>query len=227
MPVHFYLDNLDADRPSVTAIAEVEEGWVAVLRWELLEGRLELSSLAIGDASLPLPIGNPLPVGDLLKLDPFGRNPEGMAAGAYATTFSYDTVREAGARKGPVTVRLLRSLPIGRLERWAREHIAKTNSISETVGADLSGAARKRPGRRGRGDRFYAEVAAVYVDALAKGNLRPVERTAEALHLSPSQVRNLLSVARDRKLLTRSRRGVAGGELTERGRHVLAGQEVI
>jgi hypothetical protein len=79
---------------------------------------------------------------------------------------------------------------------------------------------RPRPGRSGRGDRWYAEAAQAYVVAHRSGPT-PVKAVAKAQHISPSQLRNVLHQARARGLLTASASGKAGGELTEKARTIL------
>lgn len=77
-----------------------------------------------------------------------------------------------------------------------------------------------RPGRRGRDDRWYADLAKAYVDS---GSRTPVKDLSEGLNLSASQVRNLLHEARRRGLLTRSAKGKAGGVLTDSAKELLDG----
>jgi len=79
----------------------------------------------------------------------------------------------------------------------------------------------RRPGRRGRGDTEYAKFAAAYVTILAEGNRAPIKELAARMHLGRESVRQLVHDARDRKLLTRTRSGRAGGELTDKARDLL------
>jgi hypothetical protein len=77
------------------------------------------------------------------------------------------------------------------------------------------------PGRPGRPDRFYAEVAEEYVKSLARGK-RPVSDIAKRRRISQSQARDMIREARERGLLTPTRRGKQGGELTEHARKILS-----
>jgi hypothetical protein len=70
----------------------------------------------------------------------------------------------------------------------------------------------KRPGRRGRDDYEYAQVARHYVALL--GTATPLKHLADQLGFSASQVRNILYEARRRDLLTDAPKGKAGGTLT-------------
>jgi hypothetical protein len=76
-----------------------------------------------------------------------------------------------------------------------------------------------RPGRIGRDDLWYAQLAAAYVANI--GSKTPVRDLAQRLHISESQLRNLLYEARRRGLLTSAPRGKAGGSLTDKARELL------
>jgi hypothetical protein len=81
----------------------------------------------------------------------------------------------------------------------------------------------ERPGRSGRSELAYAQVAVAYLDKLHRDppSAAPVQELANDLCLSPSHVRNLLYNARKRGLLTASEAGKAGGDLTDRARALL------
>jgi len=84
---------------------------------------------------------------------------------------------------------------------------------------------RKGPGTRagrgpkGRTDRELAELAAVYVSK--KGERAPVEATAKEVGLPATVVRDALHKARERGVLTSTKQGHAGGELTSRAKALL------
>jgi hypothetical protein len=87
--------------------------------------------------------------------------------------------------------------------------------------ADALADTRRRGGPVPRlDDRFYAEVARAYVDALPTGKANKV--TAEALFCSAKQVQNYVAEARSRGYLSPTSRGVAGGVLTDKALAVLA-----
>jgi len=97
---------------------------------------------------------------------------------------------------------------------------------SEASAADLrvwASGLNKRPGRRGRSARDYAAIAALYVDAYGSGT--EVKDVADALGYSTASVRNFLSEARRRGLLTRVGQGRAGGELTAEAIELLKGDD--
>lgn len=74
-----------------------------------------------------------------------------------------------------------------------------------------------RRGRKPRPDKFYARIAADYVQALSSGSKRPIQDVAKRRKLPGGQVRDMIRQARKRGLLTRERGGVRGGMLTASG----------
>jgi len=119
--------------------------------------------------------------------------------------------------QGGMTTRMLRQVRTGDLIAALR---AAARQYERYLGAAPDLAVGTRVGRRGRDDRYYAEWAAAYVDALAR-SARPVEDLARRHNLSPSQVRNLMHACRRRGMLTASPPGRAGGELTPRATQLL------
>ncbi len=120
---------------------------------------------------------------------------------------------------------MLRSLPLGEMETVAKRDFVEKTKRWEPEGPRWAGvfADSPRPGRRGRDDRAYAEIAALYVDEVLSGANGAVKRLAARLHYSPSQIRSVLYAARRRGLLTESPNGKAGGELTEKARRLIHG----
>ena len=110
---------------------------------------------------------------------------------------------------------LLRSFGKEQLGKWRGFEIAALE-------------APRRPGRKGHDDRFLAQVASVYVGALAAGSRRPIADAAERLrevgqHYSNARVRDLVFMARERGFLTGPPGpGRAGGELTPKAKAILA-----
>lgn len=136
---------------------------------------------------------------------------------------------------GPVTAKALRAVKLDVLRREAAEILDLAVSAAlrdHDIGPRLLAASQtfhleRRPGRRGRGDLFYAAVAAAYCSELEQGNGRDaVARLAKREHLSESQVRSILHEARRRELLTKPRKaGVAGGHLTPKAIELLKGDD--
>lgn len=120
----------------------------------------------------------------------------------------------------PVTARFLRRVPVGEIQDIARRAILEKGGLvasPETV-ERWSRAFQevKRPGRAGRDDRAYAEVASLYVAKLETGPRTALRDLARELNYNDSQVRNMLYTARRRGLLTAALPGRAGGHLTEK-----------
>jgi hypothetical protein len=120
-----------------------------------------------------------------------------------------------------LTTVMYRAAPIDILYKKARAWL----SISVPVGLDFDVELKEfklhpRPGRQGRSDTFYAGVAAQYVE-ISGSSSTPTKDLAEKLHLSASRTRDLLHQARQRKLLTKTTRGLAGGQLTEKAKGLL------
>lgn len=143
--------------------------------------------------------------------------------------------------EGGLTSRALRNVHLGQALEMAYEVLGgwlgneKDGVVTSLSSAGFTADAariRRRPGRKGRGDRYYATVAAAYVDALRQRSRQPVVDAARTLTeatggtYKASYVRDLLHVARTRGLLTRPPKGRAGGELTEKGRTALREEEM-
>lgn len=84
---------------------------------------------------------------------------------------------------------------------------------------------RPRTGAGGRGDRPYAALAACYVAAFERGEPSPVREVAAELGFDETAVRNYLTKARERGLLTNAGPGRPGGQLTEKARLQLLGAD--
>lgn len=113
-----------------------------------------------------------------------------------------------GQSPPPLSSTMLRALPLGQL----REHALEIEAV---------GDARSLHGRVRRDERFYAEVAAAYVDLLNVNTSRPAEAMAHTVEVPVRTVHAWLHKARTRGLLTSAGAGQAGGELTEQARRLL------
>lgn len=125
---------------------------------------------------------------------------------------------------GGVTGRMLRAVSVPDAIQLVAEHasIGGDKPLADWAAAFES---ERRPGRRGRPDEFYAELAAEYVELVGQG-LPPVKTMAHRRSLSVSQVNNLIHEARRRGLLDPPPSpGQAGGVLTPRARKLLNKQE--
>jgi hypothetical protein len=119
-------------------------------------------------------------------------------------------------------VEIIRSVKIDDLYEFAVKSYSAAGHVGIWFDADLSEFhGRRRPGRRGRPNLFYAEVAARYVYLLSKGS-KPTKRLAEEMCISSSAARDLLNEARQRGLITRPPvKGRPGGGLTDMAEELL------
>ena len=97
----------------------------------------------------------------------------------------------------------------------------------ELVGSLTTPGPVKRAGRRGRPDADYLRMARRYVAAIEVEPRAPIKRIVADLqasgeHATDDEVRAQVNEAKNRGILTRGRKGVAGGEWTDKGRHLLA-----
>jgi transposase-like protein len=122
-----------------------------------------------------------------------------------------------------ITRRLLRDLPLGGMAEELRRHVA-SHPTAQRRHPRWVGQLDQRPGRRGRPDTFYAEVAHAYLELVETGTGAPVQELAASWGYSGSQVNNWLHEARRRELLTAAPRGRAGGSLTPAAVELLASE---
>jgi hypothetical protein len=126
-----------------------------------------------------------------------------------------------------ITSRFLHKLPLGEIERVAKGGFMRVMSALKSTPelGERWGEAFKdvpRPGRAGRSDRDYAELAARYVATIDDKSPAPVADLAREMSLDEMTVRHLLTAARKRGLLTPAPPGRAGGELTDKAIQLLA-----
>lgn len=128
------------------------------------------------------------------------------------------------APKNGLTTDVLRAIRIGDLYARARGWLSLGPPHGPWFGTDPSEFNEVRhPGRRGRDDSFYAQVAARYVHLLTSTDHAPAVGLADEMTVSVSSVRGLLHEARRRDLLTHAPPGRAGGQLTDKARRLLDG----
>ncbi|MGI8709714.1 MAG: hypothetical protein ACR2LA_01790 [Acidimicrobiales bacterium] len=145
------------------------------------------------------------------------------------TTFEVDTSPGAGLA---LTASVLRAVNWGELHREAQRRArraygwAAAPAPASRWAMTVAKGQPRRPVRRGRGDAFYAALAAEYVALLHGGEPAPVKVLAEQRGETAKYVREQISRCRPRghgMLTDPPRRGVPGGELTDKARAVLAG----
>jgi hypothetical protein len=151
---------------------------------------------------------------------------ERVEVGPRGGEFDHDqlaTIRRA-LPPGGLPLRAVRSLTFTDALNAARQMLAEASDYTlnrhRFTRATLD--APRRPGKKGRPDRYYAEVAAAYVQAIERGSRHPAQDVAARRNEKPQYIRSLLLVARDRGLLTGHGRGRAGGALTPKAKAILA-----
>ena len=152
---------------------------------------------------------------------------------------------------GSLSARQLRAAPVGAMERALRAEVAGTGAalgqlttlfrrlhdrgipLDDIDLAEWSDFARSlsdfgerpRTGPAGRGDDSYAALSALYVGLIDEGEQRPIRAVADRLGLAEKTVQNHLFKARERGLLTSLGRGKAGGQLTNKAKEILSGND--
>lgn len=127
---------------------------------------------------------------------------------------------EVHSRDGrPVGQRLLTRLGLGRVHEALTLGLA-TSGAALVLGERWGAVVAPKPGRRGRGDLYYAEVAYRYVRALRSNPRAPIplvlaELEAQGEPTTADQLKARLRRARKRGLLTAAPPGRPGGELTD------------
>jgi hypothetical protein len=125
---------------------------------------------------------------------------------------------------GGLTARQLRRATLGYPTRLASSdglvgRIISAVAPEAALTAD-DDQAHPRPGRAGRDDHFYAVWAARYSERAAY-TPRPIAELAEAHDRPPTRIREYIAEARRRGLLTATRPGRSGGQLTDKARALL------
>jgi hypothetical protein len=120
-----------------------------------------------------------------------------------------------------ITARLLRTIPFGELAAMARRDQEPPENLTAMVGSLRCAREQEpRPGRHGRPDRYYAELAVAYEQWVGTGE--PLRVLADQLLITPLvTLRTALQTARNRGLLTDAPRGRKGGRATDKARQLL------
>jgi hypothetical protein len=121
------------------------------------------------------------------------------------------------------------------VKNWDRRHGAQARrGVFSRHGLGRGGrVVARKPGRAGRPDTYYAIWSEAYVERIRAGSRTPVKDLAldppvriqgyvsDTNKASPATIRDILTEARHRGILTSSPSGRAGGELTTRGKKLL------
>lgn len=106
---------------------------------------------------------------------------------------------------GSVSAAHLRSVRLTEIVEAANEHLRYQSPVSVPDPAK----------QRANSPEFYAAWAARYVDLVKGGSRSPIADLAEEMGKSREQIRDLVHACRAKGYLTKGRRGLSGGELTD------------
>jgi hypothetical protein len=119
-------------------------------------------------------------------------------------------------------------MPWGELVAATKAEYVFRTEIMEELGIYPEGSAsdiralNRQPGRAGRGDLFYAERAAEYVELCASGVRAPLDALAKRHGYSKEAAKDWIKKARSLGFLTNTARGAKGGRLTEEAQYELS-----
>lgn len=139
----------------------------------------------------------------------------------------HDTADLAAHTSGvapPLSARLLRQVPIGRIEADLRERMASSYYLT-TQRADQIETVRDARRRR-KGDLFYARLAQEYVEAIDDARThQPAQLLSRRRNVPERTIYRWTYEARRRNLLSQTRAGKAGGRLTGKAKQLLERSE--
>lgn len=131
---------------------------------------------------------------------------------------------KAKVPSGGLPADLLRHVSVTEPRRFGGEFsqwLEKNRKRRARKAAQRTERSSPKRGRPARSDRQLARVARAYVESATESR-SPVADVASQLRLTPAQVRNILSRARRKGLLSPTQPGRSGGQLSDYARDLLA-----
>src|SRR4051794_25613385 len=126
---------------------------------------------------------------------------------------------------GGVTARFLRKVKVGQFASGLRqaftEHFGKPVAAHVFEQLGWPPRTRRRPRRSRAPDRYYADLAFAYVQLRAQGNRSPIQTLARRHRVPPKLMRSHIHLARANGFLSDTKRGAAGGTLTQKAQQEL------
>ena len=213
--------------------------WALGLTLELREPRTKVDELHISETWVESPLGadwiaayrivadHGVPVIGEVRI--FPNEDEHPKAGSWSGEYVARPVVPSGGLTRRVLDQIKLTEPMSKAGEFMERIRAFAAPQLERRGLATT-KARRRRGRKGHGDLFYAQVARDYVAAVEAGSSSPATDVARRRRLGangPARIRDLLHEARRRGFLTPAPvRGRRGGDLTPQGRAILdAGAE--
>jgi hypothetical protein len=153
------------------------------------------------------------------------------------TAFEIHQQHPGAAADASIGTRLLRSVPLGELaaaamrelshradrgtspQFWSNDSAGYEQAMLKSLALRSTPLGHKRPGRRGRPDRYYAELAMEY-EAWRQTGSR-LATLARRRHMSESALRAALNTARTKELLSKAPAGTAGGVATDKAKAII------
>lgn len=235
--MQFQLVTIRPDQPVLVLEQPSQDGWSVSVTIGFQHGHPIIAELKV----FPTPLGS-WKGEDSISVDQLARHPvlgtyfgqylhllQSMGATVRAPgTWANDVDAIEKAPAGGLTASQLRSLDLGKVLARARalaestsEFLNKREPGSSGPWAENLRAAPKRPGRSGRDDYFYAQLAEWFVALIGQNVRGPVQRIAREKGASEHTVRDWLAEARKRGLLTKAAPGRTEGKLTEKAKALL------
>jgi hypothetical protein len=200
----------------------IDNRWIAAFRFTLQDGQAVISEMRIFPAD-----GDSTMAPAFLLSEVSDRSP-----GQWSAEFAG---HKAKAPRGGLTATLVHnSVKLGEIMKNARVDLntlrRETPSLFEPAGtfaqftakATRAAMSERRPGRKGHGLLFFAQLAKDYVDQIRASDPRPAATIARARGLKPERVRDFIHRARKQGLLTDALLpGQKSGELTPKALAIL------
>lgn len=203
-----------------------EDGWIALLRFTARDCGVDLVAFEVTYYSPPEMPEPGQGWADLLAAEQDPKMRDDGIANWNDRNFR-EWVQERAGRPAPIgvpagglTLRRLRGIRMADFQTVARSYLSTQSSPGGWLGERWATEAVRRPGPKGRDDLHFAELAAAYIRHLDQGH-KPIEALASEQFLSKTTIRNKISSARKRGLLTATPQGVAGGRLTPKAIELL------
>jgi hypothetical protein len=196
--------------PNIWREVDLDGGWTAAFRFMHVDGDISLGEIRVYPTES---------VDDQRRRGVYGLWPGQWSAERLG--------QDAPVPRGGLPARVLRSVRVQealvatmatltRATAEAGDSALMRDALAPWHLDELSRLLQRRPGRHGRPDVEYAQIAQRYVNHVAAGNPKPIRELALQLGRPEDHIRQLIATARHRELLTRSARGRPGGHLTER-----------
>jgi hypothetical protein len=136
------------------------------------------------------------------------------------TGLNIDAIDKTKAPDKTINSRFFQLLGFGEILKSAREAYTEWAKILIDVYQEMESENETRewryPGPIGHPDSKYAHLAYLYVTLVGKGKENPIDELAKHMDVDRETASSRIAEARNRRLLTRPKKGVLGGRLTSK-----------